>query len=511
MGHHTLAFQNVSFSYLSSTSELIKDFSLDITPGWVGIVGANGTGKSTLLKLAAQELVPDSGRISFSGNRVYCRQRTDDMPDRFIELVTAYTKVACKIMGELEIDPEWPYRWSTLSHGERKRAQIATALYKGPDLLAVDEPTNHLDIGATEWMMQTLGGFKGIGLLVSHDRTLLDHLCKKCIFIDPPDLMVFPGNYSQSLEQKQAMEKRMRKTHSQARHRVNQLQKEADRRRKTAFESDRRTSKKRIHAKDHDAKSRIDLVRVSGKDGSGGKLLNQISGRLSQARQQLDNIHIKKEYRSGIRLTGSRSKRTVLFRLKKGSLGLSDQKQLSFDNLVIRPEDRIGITGNNGSGKSRLVEHIIGNLDLDDDRICYLPQEVDLSAGMEKMATIRKQPGDALGKMMILISRLGSRPERILETTRPSPGEVRKILLAEGISKNPQLIIMDEPTNHLDLPSVEALEQALVSCESALLLVSHDRLFLDRLTHKRWEICAGNNREKEPCKTRQLILTERLV
>ena len=94
---------------------------------------------------------------------------------------------------------------------------------------------------------------------------------------------------------------------------------------------------------------------------------------------------------------------------------------------------------------------------------------------------------------MVIISRLGSRPERILETVRPSPGEVRKILLARSMSMDPHLIIMDEPTNHLDLPSVELLEAALASCPSALLLVSHDFKFIRNLTFRRWEISPISN------------------
>ncbi len=104
------------------------------------------------------------------------------------------------------------------------------------------------------------------------------------------------------------------------------------------------------------------------------------------------------------------------------------------------------------------------------------------------MKKVRRLPGNKLGLAMNVVSRLGSRPHRILETDEPSPGEMRKILLALGMVRIPHLIIMDEPTNHMDLPSIECLEKALSDCPCGLLLVSHDKQFLDRLTKTRWNI-----------------------
>ncbi|MEH0021742.1 MAG: ATP-binding cassette domain-containing protein [Desulfobacter sp.] len=488
MGQSTLRFQHVSFAYPSSVNNLVSDFSADLTRGWTGIIGPNGAGKTTLLKLATQSLVPDAGRILFSGRTRYCRQRTDNPPENFHDFVNSFDKAACRIMGLLDIDPAWTHRWDTLSHGERKRAQIAAALYERPDVLAVDEPTNHLDADARTWIMDTLLLFRGTGLLVSHDRALLDRLCRRCIFIDPPDITVITGNYTQSRKQRQQMQAHLDATHSRARQRVRQLKREADRRRREAAASDQRTSKKRISLKDHDAKSKIDLAKLSGKDGAAGKQLNQISGRLSQARKTLAGIPFKKTYKTGICMTGTPSKRNILAHLPKGRLELSPDKALVFNDLYIRPGDRIGITGRNGCGKTTLLRHIVNAMGPDPQGICYLPQEIPLAGAMEEIQEIRQLPGDILGTIMVRISRLGSRPERLLETIRPSPGEIRKILLARHMSMSPHIIIMDEPTNHLDLPSVELLEAALMSCTAALVLVSHDKRFIRHLTRERWTI-----------------------
>ena len=162
----------------------------------------------------------------------------------------------------------------------------------------------------------------------------------------------------------------------------------------------------------------------------------------------------------------------------------------------MQPTDRIAVTGPNGAGKSTLVCHIMRFLNVPEERVTYLPQEIDVQTSKNIMAAVRRQSSDTLGHMMTVVSRLGSRPHRLLESTEPSPGEIRKIVLAMGISNATHLIVMDEPTNHLDLPSIECLEEALSDCPCGLLLVSHDQRFLDRLTKRTWNISrsgtAGN-------------------
>jgi ATPase subunit of ABC transporter with duplicated ATPase domains len=232
----------------------------------------------------------------------------------------------------------------------------------------------------------------------------------------------------------------------------------------------------------------MDLARVSGKDGIDGKRLNQLGGRLSRARMKMDSIKVKKTYKMGIWMSGEKSKRNTLFNLSAGFLALGGDRWLHFPDLSMKPDDRIALTGLNGSGKSTLIGTIMQSLNLDADQVTYVPQEIDLHTSQDVMARARNLPNEKLGQMMTAVSCLGSRPQRLLESVAPSPGEIRKILLATGIANVPHLIVMDEPTNHLDLPSIECLEQALVECPCGLLLVSHDRRFLDALASKRWHI-----------------------
>ena len=178
----SIQFQNVSFTYERASQPLITDLSVHFTRGWTGIVGANGVGKSTVLKLATGWLKPQQGRVIIPEFAIYCQQRTDDPPEQLSDLIEAMTGDAFEIKGRLGVADDWLERWITLSHGERKRAQIAVAMWRAPRVLAVDEPTNHLDVEAQNLLFNALSTYHGIGLLVSHDRKLLDDLCRQCLF-----------------------------------------------------------------------------------------------------------------------------------------------------------------------------------------------------------------------------------------------------------------------------------------------------------------------------------------
>jgi ATPase subunit of ABC transporter with duplicated ATPase domains len=185
----SIRFQNVSFTYDRATQALIQDLTLHLTRGWTGIVGANGTGKSTVLKLATGDLKPQQGKIIIPQFAIYCSQRTDHVPDQLSNLIQDRNGNASRLKGQLGVKEDWIKRLTTLSHGERKRAQVAVAMWRKPLVLAVDEPTNHLDAEAQDLLFDALSTFHGVGLLVSHDRKLLDELCHQCLFVDPPDIM----------------------------------------------------------------------------------------------------------------------------------------------------------------------------------------------------------------------------------------------------------------------------------------------------------------------------------
>ncbi len=483
-----LLFSHVSFSYEGQTVPLIEDFTATFPAGWTGFVGANGSGKTTLLRLAAGELTPVSGTIQGHARALYCPQRTDFSTGEIAEFLGSEDGSAWRLRGLLGIEDEWLTRWETLSHGERKRAQIASALWRSPGIVAMDEPSNHLDRFARDLVAEALAGYTGVGLLVSHDRDLLDTLCSQCLFIDPPEISIRPGGYTEGSRQQEIDRLTAQRRFDQTRLEVRRLRRETQRRREKAQQADNKKSKRGIRRKDHDAKEKIDRARVTGKDASAGKQLRQLAGRLHQAELYHAQTAVKKEVEMGIWVEGARSKRDTLFRLEEGCLPLGGKTFLEIPNLVMTPQDRVALVGPNGSGKSTLVALILRALNLGKNRALYMPQEVTAEDSRRIAEEARRLPREELGRAMVAVSRLGSNPERVLETTIPSPGEVRKLLLAIGIARVPYLVAMDEPTNHLDLPSIECLERALADCPCALLLVSHDFRFLRALAATLWVI-----------------------
>ena len=488
MTSSSIIFKDVSFSYESASARLLEGVKLHFPRGWTGIVGANGTGKTTILKLATGELRPEQGTIQKPEHAIYCEQRTDDIPPMLGDLIEATDKAAWDIRQRLGIEDEWSRRWMTLSHGERKRAQIAVALWRMPEILAIDEPTNHLDMEARDVLARALHTFTGTGLLVSHDRELLDTLCQQCVFIEPPAAIMRPGGYTRGARQADSDEAYSRKQYELARRDRVKVEKEVKKRRAAASRADRKRSKRGIASKDHDAKDKINRARVTGKDGQAGRLLNQLGGRLKHAREKQAAIKVRKTYELGIWLPGSRSKRDVLFNIPQGTLQMGEKRVLHYPDLSMRPDDRVALTGPNGAGKSTVLRKIIDSLNIPGDRLTYIPQEIEVQSSKDIMEKARSLPSDKLGQMMTVVSRLGSRPHRLLESAVPSPGEIRKVLLALGMIYEPHLIIMDEPTNHMDLPSIECLEKALNDCPCGLLLVSHDRRFLGQLAKIQWHI-----------------------
>lgn len=493
MGKPFVKFHHVTFKYESAIEPLFRNVSFHVASGWSGVAGANGTGKTTLLKLATGLLESDEGHIDLPQNSIYCQQRTDDIPDKLKELTLTKSKSAYIIKSMLGIHQDWIGRWTTLSHGERKRAQIAVALWLKPDLLALDEPTNHVDSEARKVIIKALRSFRGIGLLVSHDRELLDSLCYQCLFIEPPEVITRHGGITKGMQIAKAEQHSLQKQYKLKKRAYKKLVREAARRRELAKQAQRRRSKRNLAPKDHDAREKKDRARMTGKDGVGGRLQRQLQGRLKQTREQVEMIRIKKEESLGIWLPGSLSKRDFLVKLPADDLVLGDRKQLRHPDLLIKPRDRIAVTGPNGSGKSTLIRLIVHSLNVPKEHVTYIPQEIDSHQSQNILSQALALPKEKLGHLMTIVSRLGSRPQRLLCSIEPSPGETRKLLLAIGMTHSPHIIVMDEPTNHMDLPSIECLEQALLDCPCSLLLVSHDRHFVHKLTKTTWNIM------RDPC------------
>lgn len=483
-----LYIHDLTFSYESATEPLFNSVSLQFETGWTGIIGPNGSGKSTLLKILTGHLKPDSGTINIPSSAYYCAQPTDFLPNDANDFFSSYEKNSIRIKNTLQLSDDWQFRWETLSHGERKRLQIAIALFTNPFVLAIDEPTNHLDDSAKQVLFNGLINYKGIGLLVSHDREFLDNLCNHILYINPPEIKIRQGNYSQTIKQIEQEEEFQRNQYQLAKKKVKALKKEAHRRQKLALQADKKRSKRNIRKKDHDSKAKIDLVRLSGKDGSAGKQYKQIKNRLTKAVEDKNKAIVKRQQTLGISFEANDRDGKFPLLITSNSIPLGSETILKFPDLFIQENARIGLIGNNGSGKSTLIKYVVQHVNLSREKLIFIPQEISIEKSKQIVTQTSELSGEQKGFILAIISRLGSNPERLLETKTPSPGELRKLILAHGILKNPSIIIMDEPTNHMDLPSIKCVENALADCSCALILVSHDKVFLGNLVDYYWQI-----------------------
>jgi len=488
-----LRFERVSFAYPGMDAPLLEDVEAMFPEGaWTGVVGANGTGKTTLLRLAAGELAPSRGHVRQLGTARYAVQRTDEPPEDFASFVSSGDPDAREWRNRLGVGSDWAGRWETLSHGERKRAQIAAALWHGPDVLALDEPTNHLDQKAKAILLRALKAYRGAGLLVSHDRAFLDALCSQCLFLFPPKATLRPGGVSQGLAEDRREQAAAREKDSGARDAARRLRASSQQRRELAEQAAARhkaAKNRKPPAHDHDGKAMRQLAKLTGKDSwavSQSSALARRAGKLEASRKGLAP---RKEYEMGFWLEGSgASPRNCVLESEGGSLPLGGGRTLVFPALRVGPRDRIAIVGANGIGKSTLLRHLLPRANVPPERLLSVPQEITADESRRIHAEAKALPKDALGRVMTGVSRLGSRPGRLLASECPSPGEIRKLLLALGVDRGPHLVAMDEPTNHLDLPSIECLETALAACPCAMILVSHDETFLSRLATARWEL-----------------------
>ncbi len=480
-----LTITQLSYTYEDAPTSALGPLSVTFSEGWTGIVGPNGSGKSTLLRILTGDLDGYTGTVQpppqparEPGQAVaYCAQATEYPPALAEDFALDYRGDAVHIRQILDIQDDWFWRFESLSHGERKRLQVAVVLWQNPPVLALDEPTNHVDAVTREKILAALREYRGVGLLVSHDRELLDELAQQCLFLRNGQGVMRNGGYTQGRSQEALEHRTVARERKAAKQELAHLHGEHTRRAHEAARADAKRSKKNTSSKDHDAKGKIDLARLTGKDGQAGRLLSQMSARVEQAEKRVAKAFVPKVYDGLFWLNAQPSKRRIVVTVEEGVLSMGEERSLSFPRLDIEHTDHIGITGPNGTGKSTFIRHLLTVIP-DDLPTIFLPQELDTQQSGQILTALRELNPASRGEVLSLVARLNSDPNRILSGEALSPGELRKILLAQGMLQNPQLIIMDEPTNHLDLQSIEALEVVLQDCPCALVLVSHDAPFL---------------------------------
>ena len=509
-----LSLENVSKTFGIKPLFSSVSFGLDEADK-IGVIGANGSGKTTLLKVIAGEEEADTGRVVVANGKViaYLSQNppfdpnqtvieavfagSNDALHQKLELLRQY-EIACDQLAEeggtdekllkqisdlaeqLEISGAWQLevelkamlnelgithlsaKMATLSGGQRKRVALAHSLFIKPDLLILDEPTNHLDAETVEWLEHWLADFSGALLLVTHDRYFLDRVTNRILEIDRGRVQSFTGNYATYLEKRQEQEERQvveaQKLKQMARRELEWL---------------RRGPKARTTK----AKARIDRA-------------NEL---IQQSRQAASDIADKKSLDIAFESN----------RLGKKILGLTGVSK-SWDGKTVvnnfsyqfKRGDKIGIIGANGAGKTTLLEIIAGRLQPDTGQvekgetvvIGYYDQEnreFDESQRLidyikEVAERIQTVEGDWITASQMLERFLFAPAMQYQPIATLSGGERRRLYLLRMLMGAPNLLLLDEITNDLDIPTLVALEEYLETFAGCLVVVSHDRYFLDR-------------------------------
>ena len=334
------------------------------------------------------------------------------------------------------------------------------------------------------------GRLRAIGLLISHDRELLDALAGQCLCFEGARVVMRPGGYTQAREQAACDTKTAQRQRRDAKREAARIQAEAARRRNEASKSAAKRSARHLDAKDHDGKGRIKLAVYTGKDGVAGKLSSRMDARLEKARQTLEEAHVDKQYAGDIWMDAEASPRKVLVRMEAGEL-TQGEHCLRIPDLAVGNTEHIGIAGVNGSGKTTLLTALMRKAP-DDLSALFIPQEIGSELAARIMDSLHEASPGERGRVLSIVAQLNSDPDRILDGDELSPGELRKLMLAQGILRHPVLMAMDEPTNHLDVGSIEALERVLGAYPGALVLVSHDERLLERTTDIRWYLEGGD-------------------
>ncbi|MEZ5572185.1 MAG: ATP-binding cassette domain-containing protein [Halioglobus sp.] len=485
------------------TQVLLDDINLSITRGEkLGLLGRNGAGKTTLLKVLAGELTADSGeRWVRPGVRIARLQQTLPDADHLSvydvvaagladagRLLSEYHRliqadppadmaVLSRVQQQLEAADGWQLQqrvettlsqlqlpaeacMGELSGGWRRRVALAQALVSQPDLLLLDEPTNHLDIPAIRWLEEQLTNFQGAIILITHDRRFLQNVANSIAELDRGHLTQWRGDYQGFLS-----------------HREQQLQ--AEERANELF--DKKLAQEEVWIR-QGIKAR--RTRNEGRV----RALKALRTERQNRRERTGSATFAVE--------GSGQSGKIVAELKHVSKNFADKCVLRDVSTIIQRGDRVGIVGPNGAGKSTLVKLLLGQLTPDAGTITFGSKlEVAYSDQLRDQLEPQKNLIDNVcggqdfieinGKRRHAISYLGDflfSPERVRTPVKAlSGGEQNRAILAKLFSKPANLLVLDEPTNDLDIETLELLEEILLNFDGTVLLVSHDRDFMDNV------------------------------
>jgi ATPase subunit of ABC transporter with duplicated ATPase domains len=477
-----ISIEDLCFGF---TTPLFDRLHASFEDGWTGLVGANGCGKTTLLRLIAGDLQPLSGRVRSTpeGSVVWCRQQSSDQRRELEEFALDTSKAAQRWRGLLGVDPDSLERFDQLSAGERKRWQLALALGSEPGVLLLDEPTNHLDGEARQLLTRALSRFAGVGILVSHDRTLLDTLTTRTARLGRNGLEVSVGNYAASQARAQAERESLLAAKTEKRRERDRVEARAVQQRESALraEADRSSSKRMRDKNDHDARG---MLRKNKAEAAGRRLAQTaaaLGSRLGRVERELSELRVEKTLGRDLFAEHVPWPKPIVFSFHCDALCRGSRRLLGRTTLDIARDDKLVMIGANGCGKTSLLRELERQNGKAFAQSVYLPQSLPPDVHDSLQATLRGLAADARGRALNIVAALGSAPDAVLASTAWSPGETRKVALAIGLAQHAPSLILDEPTNHFDLPSIERLERLLVEYPGCVVMVTHDHTLAARV------------------------------
>jgi ATPase subunit of ABC transporter with duplicated ATPase domains len=490
-----LSLADVSFAYADAVP-ILSAATHVFEPGWHGLTGPNGSGKTTLLRLLGGDLAPERGRVRVlpSGLRIRsCPQTIDDLDPDVVAFAGEQTGIASRLRGRLGLRPALLDRWSSLSPGERKRWQVGAALAAEPAILLLDEPTNHLDGDARALLLDVLARFGGIGIVVSHDRGLLNALTGVTLRLECGVLRAWPGGYDVARALWEAEARRERESYQALQATAHRLERRlvAASERRAQAAARMRTSKRMKGPRDSAARAAFKATRRRSAETAWARQVRLVDHALDRVRDEAARFHLERQRGRTLAVDGVRAAAPVLLRLDTREVTAGTRTLLRDVHLVLGRDERVRIFGPNGAGKTTLLRALLEAATVPRHRILHLTQELsrdDVTACLAEAARLGQEERT---RVLTILAGLGVDPGRLLASGSPSPGEARKLRLALGLAAEVWVVVLDEPTNHLDLPSIERLEETLAAYPGALLLVTHDDALARRVTSTRWAIAGG--------------------